>query len=142
MSTLYLLCVYEFTKHKDIHGSKKFRIINGKCSNVFVVIYIYISVCVCVCVCVCMYFFILYIKSSQCQSQHESNSKKVNDLPLVVTYNSAFKNLPQGIRRNQLLYTDKQVKGELYLFLKIFIMFDYWNGSFFLTSSRTKGNFI
>ena len=37
----------------------------------------------------------------------ENNSKKVNSVPLVVTYNSAFKNLFQVIRKNlQLLYEE------------------------------------
>ena len=41
----------------------------------------------------------------------EINSKKVNGVPLVVTYNSAFKNLFQVIRKNlQLLYADERVK--------------------------------
>ena len=41
----------------------------------------------------------------------ENNSKKVNEVPLVVTYNPAFKNLFQVIRKNlQLLYADEQVK--------------------------------
>ena len=41
----------------------------------------------------------------------ENNSKKVNGVPLVVTYNPAFKNLFQVIRKNlQLLYADKEVK--------------------------------
>ena len=30
----------------------------------------------------------------------ESNNKNVSGVPLVVTYNPAFKNLPQAIRRN------------------------------------------
>ena len=30
VSTLYLFCVYEFTKYKDKHGSKKFWIFNEK----------------------------------------------------------------------------------------------------------------
>ena len=30
MSSLYLFCVFEFTKYKDKHGSKKFRIFNEK----------------------------------------------------------------------------------------------------------------
>ena len=41
----------------------------------------------------------------------ENNSKKVNGVPLVVTYNPAFKNLFQVIRKNlQLLYADEEVK--------------------------------
>ena len=37
--------------------------------------------------------------------------KKVNGVPLVVTYNPAFKNLFQVIRKNlQLLYADEEVK--------------------------------
>ena len=41
----------------------------------------------------------------------ENNSKKVNGVPLVVTYNPTFKNLFQVKRKNlQLLYADKQVK--------------------------------
>ena len=41
----------------------------------------------------------------------ENNNKKVNGVPLVVTYNPAFKNLFQVIRKNfQLLYADKEVK--------------------------------
>ena len=41
----------------------------------------------------------------------ENNSKKVNGVSLVVTYNPAFKNLFQMIRRNlQLLYADEQVR--------------------------------
>ena len=41
----------------------------------------------------------------------ENNSKKVNGLSLVVTYNSALKNLSQVIRKKlQLLYADEQVK--------------------------------
>ena len=40
----------------------------------------------------------------------ENNTKKVNAVSLVVTYNAAFKNLSQVIRKNlQLLYADKQV---------------------------------
>ena len=30
LSTLYLFCVYELTKYKSKHGSKKFRIFNEK----------------------------------------------------------------------------------------------------------------
>ena len=41
----------------------------------------------------------------------ENNSKEVNGVPLVVTYNPAFKNLFQVIRKNlQLLYADEEVK--------------------------------
>ena len=41
----------------------------------------------------------------------ENNSKKVNGISLVVTYNPAFKNLSQVIRKKlQLLYVDEQVK--------------------------------
>ena len=41
----------------------------------------------------------------------ENNSKRVNGVPLVVTYNLAFKNLFQVIRRNaQLLYPNDEVK--------------------------------
>ena len=41
----------------------------------------------------------------------ENNSKKVNGVPLVVTYNPAFKNLFQVIRKNlQLLNADGEVK--------------------------------
>ena len=41
----------------------------------------------------------------------ENNNKKVNGVPLVVTYNPAFKNLFQVIRKNfQLLYADREVK--------------------------------
>ena len=41
----------------------------------------------------------------------ENNSKKVNGVPLVVTYNPAFKNLSQVIRKKlQLLYADEEVK--------------------------------
>ena len=41
----------------------------------------------------------------------ENNSKKVNDVSLVVAYHPAFKNLSQMIRKNlQLLYADEQVK--------------------------------
>ena len=41
----------------------------------------------------------------------ENNNKKVNGVPLVVTYNPAFKNLFQVIRKNlQLLYADEEVK--------------------------------
>ena len=41
----------------------------------------------------------------------ENNSKEVNSVPLVVTYNPAFKNLFQVIRKNlQLLYADEEVK--------------------------------
>ena len=41
----------------------------------------------------------------------ENNSKKVNGIPLVVTYNPAFKKLFQLIRKNlQLLYADKEIK--------------------------------
>ena len=41
----------------------------------------------------------------------ENNNKKVNGVPLVVTYNPAFKNLFQVIGKNlQLLYADKEVK--------------------------------
>ena len=44
----------------------------------------------------------------------ENNSKKVNGVSLAVTYNPAFKNLSQVIRKNiQLLYADKQVKKVL-----------------------------
>ena len=44
----------------------------------------------------------------------ENNSKKVNGVSLVVTYNPAFKNLSQVIRKNlQLLYADEQVKKVL-----------------------------
>ena len=47
----------------------------------------------------------------------ENNSKKVNDVPLVMTYNPAFKHLSQVIRKNfPLLYADEQVK-KLHLFL-------------------------
>ena len=41
----------------------------------------------------------------------ESNTKKMNGVSLVVTYNPAFKNLFQVIRKNlRLLYADEQVK--------------------------------
>ena len=30
LSTLQLFCVYEFTKYKDKHGSKKYRVFNEK----------------------------------------------------------------------------------------------------------------
>ena len=41
---------------------------------------------------------------------NENNSKKVNSVLLVVTYNPAFKNVFQVIRKNlQLLYADEQV---------------------------------
>ena len=30
LSTLYLFCLYEFTKYKDKHGSEKLRIFNEK----------------------------------------------------------------------------------------------------------------
>ena len=30
LSTLYLFCVYEFTKYKDKDGSKEFKIFNEK----------------------------------------------------------------------------------------------------------------
>ena len=41
----------------------------------------------------------------------ENNSKKVNGVSLVVTYNPALKNLSQVIRKNlQLLHADEQVK--------------------------------
>ena len=41
----------------------------------------------------------------------DENSKKVNGVPVVVTYNPAFKNLFQVIRKNlQLLYADEEVK--------------------------------
>ena len=41
----------------------------------------------------------------------KSNSTIVNGVPLVVTYNPAFKNLSHVIRKNlQLLYADEQVK--------------------------------
>ena len=41
----------------------------------------------------------------------ENNSKEVNGVLLVVTYNPAFKNLFQVIRKNlQLLYADEEVK--------------------------------
>ena len=44
-------------------------------------------------------------------SRDENNSKKVNGVPLVVTYNPAFKNLVQVIRKNlQLLYADEEIK--------------------------------
>ena len=41
----------------------------------------------------------------------ENNTKEVNGVPLVVTYNPTFKNLFQVIRKNlQLLYADEEVK--------------------------------
>ena len=41
----------------------------------------------------------------------KNNTKKVNGVSLVVTYNPAFKNLSQVMRKNlQLLYADEQVK--------------------------------
>ena len=41
----------------------------------------------------------------------KNNSKKVNGVPVVVTYNPAFKTLFQVIRKNlQLLYTDEEAK--------------------------------
>ena len=41
----------------------------------------------------------------------ENNSKKVNSIPLVVTYNPAFKNLFELIKKSlQLLYADEEVK--------------------------------
>ena len=51
-------------------------------------------------------------KALRLTPRDEINSKKVNGVFLVVTYNPAFKNLSQVIRRNlQLLYyTDEQVK--------------------------------
>ena len=50
-------------------------------------------------------------KSLRLTPSDENNSKKVNSVSLVVTYNPAFKNLFQVIRKNlQLLYADEQVK--------------------------------
>ena len=42
---------------------------------------------------------------------HKNNSKEVNGVPFVVTYNPAFKNLFQVIRKTlQLLSADEEVK--------------------------------
>ena len=50
-------------------------------------------------------------KSLRLTPSDENNSKKVNSVSLVVTYNPAFKNLFQVIRKNvQLLYADEQFK--------------------------------
>ena len=50
-------------------------------------------------------------KTRRLTPSDENNSKKVNGISLVVTYNPAFKNLSQVIRKNlQLLYADEQVK--------------------------------
>ena len=50
-------------------------------------------------------------KALRLTTNDEKNSKKVNGVSLVVTYNPAFKNSSQVIRRNlQLLYADEQVK--------------------------------
>ena len=51
----------------------------------------------------------------------ENNTKKVNCVSLVVTYNPAFKNLSQVMRKNlQLLYADEQVKKVFSLALFVF----------------------
>ena len=42
-----------------------------------------------------------------------NNHKKVNGVPLVVTYNPLFKNLFQVIRKNLQLYADEEVKKVL-----------------------------
>ena len=50
-------------------------------------------------------------KALRLTSRDENNSKEVNGVPLVVTYNPAFKNLVQVIRKNlQLLYADEEIK--------------------------------
>ena len=47
-------------------------------------------------------------KALRLNPSDENNSKTVIDIPLVVTYNTVFKNLSQVIRKNlQLLYADK-----------------------------------
>ena len=50
-------------------------------------------------------------KALRLNPSNENNSKKVNGVSLVVTYNPAFKNLFQVIRKYlQLLYADEEVK--------------------------------
>ena len=50
-------------------------------------------------------------KALRLNPSDENNSKKVNGVSLVVTYNPAFNNLFQVIRKNfQLLYADEQFK--------------------------------
>ena len=50
-------------------------------------------------------------KALRINPSDENNTKKVNGISLVVTYNPAFKSLSQVIRRNlQLLYADEQIK--------------------------------
>ena len=50
-------------------------------------------------------------KALRLTPSYENNRKEVNAIPLVVTYNPAFKNLLQVIRKNLLLlYADKEVK--------------------------------
>ena len=50
-------------------------------------------------------------KAPRLTPSDENNSKKVNGLSLVVTYNPAFKNLLQVIRKNlQLFYADELVR--------------------------------
>ena len=50
-------------------------------------------------------------KALRLTASDENNRKKVNGVPLVVTYNPAFKNLFQVIRKNlQLLYAEAEVK--------------------------------
>ena len=57
------------------------------------------------------YYLIKEQKALRLTPSDENNSKKVNWVLLVVTYNPAFKNFFQVIRKNlQLLYADKQVK--------------------------------
>ena len=49
-------------------------------------------------------------KAFRLNPSNENNSKTVNDIPLVVTYNTVFKNLSQVIRKNlQLLYADNTI---------------------------------
>ena len=50
-------------------------------------------------------------KALRLSPSNENNSKKVNGVSLVVTYNPVFKNLFQVIRKNlQLLYADEEIK--------------------------------
>ena len=51
------------------------------------------------------------VKAPGLTPNDENNSKKVNGVSLVVTYNLAFQNLLQVIRKNfQLLHADEEAK--------------------------------
>ena len=50
-------------------------------------------------------------RAQRLTARTENYSKEVNDIPLVITFNPAFKNVPQVIRRNYELLTICRGRG-------------------------------